>query len=172
MFARPRWISLLVALTFVGAPVLSACGSATSHHQTTVDIKRRRLQRRRDQVTWLASFSGSQGRELSKLTLDHKTASGRWHLVFSAKNVNLTNPKQAPAAAGILETSTHSALTQGRMRFTADPKCPNQTKPTQGMYTYQVSGSRLTVSEVGHSDSCSLRAKALTTRPWVKDPAP
>ena len=177
MSARPRWVSLLVALLFVAIPVLSACGSATSHHQTTVDLKRKRLQRRRDQVTWLATFSGSVGRDLSKLTLDHKTTSGQWHLVFAAQNVNLTNPKQAPAAAGILMTSNHSALTQGRltqgrMRFAADPKCPNQTKPTQGIYAYRVSGSRLTVTEVGHNDSCSLRAKALTTETWVKDPAP
>jgi hypothetical protein len=154
----------------VAAPVLSACGSASSHHQTTADIKRKGLQRRRDQVTWLATFSASAGRSLSKLTLDHKATGGQWHLVFSAKNVNLTNPKQAPAAAGVLLTNTHSALTQGRMRFAADPKCPDQTKPTEGRYTYRVSGTRLTVTKV--SDSCRLRTKALTTKTWVKDPAP
>jgi hypothetical protein len=170
MSARPRWISLILALSIIAAPLLSACGSTSSHHQATVDLKRRRLQRRRDQVTWVTTFSASQNRELSKLVLDHKAASGPWKLVFQAKDVNLTNPSQAPAAAGVVENNTHSALTSGRMRFAADPKCPNQTKPTPGLYTYRTSSNRLTVTEVGKSDSCSLRAKALTTKTWTRDP--
>jgi hypothetical protein len=61
MSARPRWTSLIAALGLLAAPLLAACGGSGSHHQTTVDLKRRRLARRRDQVTWGATFTGSLG---------------------------------------------------------------------------------------------------------------
>ena len=61
MSARPRWTSLTAAPGLLAAPLLSACGGSGSHHQTTVDLKRRRLARRRDQVTWGATFNGSLG---------------------------------------------------------------------------------------------------------------
>ena len=90
--------------------------------------------------------------------------------MFNAKTVSLTNPQHAPAAAGVLVASDQKGLTGGRIRFAVDPMCPNQDKVTPGLYTYRVSGDRLTVKEVGHSDSCSLRAKALTSKTWTKGP--
>ncbi len=156
----------LLAVALLAAPVLSACGSTTSHHQATVDLKRKGLQRRRSQVTWVAIFTGPTASQIGKLAVDRKGASsGRWRLVFNARNVNLTNPKGAPAAAGLILGSRQSS---GRMRFGADPKCPGQSKPTTGLYAYRISGSRLTVTELNPSDSCSLRVKALTGAPWTK----
>ena len=119
------------------------------------------MQRRRDQVTWVATLSGSLARDAAKLSLDHRTTNGHSHLVFNAKNVHLTNPRQAPTGAGLL-------LTGSRMKFSADPKCPNQSKATGS--TYRRSSDTLTVKEVDHNDSCALRARTLTSRTWTKGP--
>jgi hypothetical protein len=157
---------VLLAVPLLAAPALSACGAATSHHQRTVELKRKSLQRRRSQITWVALFTGPSASQIGKLAIDRKGASsGRWHLIFNARNVNLTNPKGAPAAAGLILGSRQSS---GRMRFAADPKCPGQSKPTTGLYAYHISGSRLTVTELSHSDSCRLRVKALTATTWTK----
>jgi hypothetical protein len=158
----PMWL----AVPLLAAPALSACGSSASHHQRTAELKRKGLERRRSQVTWVANITGSTASQIAKLAIDRKgTSDGKWHLVFQARNVNLTNPQGAPAAAGLILGSRRSS---GRMRFGADPKCPDQSKATTGLYDYRISGSRLTVTELNHSDSCSLRVKALTGASWTK----
>ena len=154
---------LILAISLVAAPALSACGeSASGHKQTTAELKRKSLQRRRNQVTWIAALNGSLAQQAAKLAIDRRTATrGHWHLIFNATNVNLTNPRQAPTAAGVL-------VAGNRIKFAADPKCPNQGKATTGLYTYRVSGKTLTVKEVGHTDSCALRVRVLTSASWTK----
>lgn len=147
----------------MAAPLLSACGSTAGSKADTTKLKRKGLQRRRHELTWVASFTGSTAAEISKLATNRHTVNGQWKLVFSVKDVNLTNPKQAPAAAGLI-------LPGSRIRFAEDPTCPNQTKATTGLYTYRISGNRLTLAEVDHSDSCGLRVKALTSKTWIKGP--
>ena len=107
--------------------------------------------------TWTSLFSGTEqavGRPLP---------AGTWTLKFSAAGYKslLFDPNGAVFGGATAQTVTATTLV-----LPADPHCVGQVQATTGTYTYVISGSQLTFTEV--SDSCGNRALNLTAHPWTK----
>lgn len=107
--------------------------------------------------TWTTVFSGTEQAVGAPLP------AGTWTLKFSAGGYksSLFDPNGA-----IFGTETAQSVTATTLVLPADPRCVGQVQATTGTYTYAISGSQLTFTEV--SDSCGNRALNLTAHPWSK----
>lgn len=66
----------------------------------------------------------------------------------------------------VFGTATAESVTATTLVLPADPRCVGQVQATTGTYTYVITGSQLTFTDV--SDSCANRAVNLTAHPWAK----
>jgi hypothetical protein len=95
---------------------------------------------------------------------DDSVGSGGWTLTFRDGKVTLTNG-EGDTGPGTLP---FTLLPGNQIRFPADRGCPGQEKGPGGLYEFAVSGSTLTFTEVGQSDTCRDHAATLTTKPWTR----
>jgi hypothetical protein len=87
---------------------------------------------------------------------------GDWQLMVTADGIGYRHPDGHTFSPG-----TVVAVTADEITFAADPACPGQTAPTEGRYSWAITGTTLTFTEV-EPDSCLDRAGTLTTAPWTR----
>lgn len=96
------------------------------------------------QGTWMANVSGTTA------------SSGAWTLIITADDMQLKNP------LGTESFSIHPLdVTDSSFGLGADADCP-----TDGSYSYSLSGDTLVITAV--ADSCSGRMGVMTTGEWTR----
>lgn len=146
-------------LLLAGAAVAAACGGSGGRGVTATATPAAASPEATGPLdgTWTTVFSGTEQAVGAPLPV------GTWTLKFSAAGYKqlLFDPSGAVFSAATAQTVTATTVV-----LPADPHCVGQVQATTGTYTYVISGSQLTFTEV--SDSCGNRALNLTAHPWIK----
>ena len=154
MMIRPQPATRCLLLA--GASFAAACGGSSTATATPAATAIPEATSPLD-GTWTTVFSGTEQAVGAPLP------AGTWTLKFSAGGYKslLFDPNGAVFSGATAQTVTATMLV-----LPADPHCVGQVQATTGTYTYVITGSQLTFTEV--SDSCGNRALNMTAHPWTK----